>query len=360
MNYAPRANKRIASKWLLSAAVLIFSTACYDTTQVCTEAADTSVDVTERTTARFLTGKHSGGLFLDNGDTLDAFCSGTLIAPDVVLTAAHCVSFPESLGMDDSQFYFQLGHVEDEMSSVAEPVVGVVAHPGFANTLDYLAGTSVVQAAMAQDLGPIAKALEARCKVEVLADPNLLARWFEGEPTAQMLADEEEFMQCLNTVLVEVMGMDRFANMYLQNSQDIALVFLAHPISGAKPALLPKSIYSIYSGVDSYTAAGYGLYATSDALPLSAGTLHETDTHIVWQSDLELMLNNGGRSACSGDSGGGLIAMSGGELVVEGVLVRGSMMPLSGRCRGISAATKVSAYMPWIEQTLALHDMAMP
>lgn len=66
---------------------------------------------------------------LDLGDG-GGFCTGTLIATDLVLTAAHCVYDPNGEPEDPAQMTFRSGYAEGE--AVAQsPALRVVALPGY-------------------------------------------------------------------------------------------------------------------------------------------------------------------------------------------------------------------------------------
>src|SRR5215218_2947264 len=71
-----------------------------------------------------------GSLQLIFGGEWFEFCSGTLVAEDVVLTSAHCVDFftaavgdPEGLGTDDLRVSFDAAPGEDSTYYIADHIV---------------------------------------------------------------------------------------------------------------------------------------------------------------------------------------------------------------------------------------------
>ncbi|KAH8024255.1 hypothetical protein HPB51_022374 [Rhipicephalus microplus] len=142
---------------------------------------------------------------------------------------------------------------------------------------------------------------------------------------------------------------------------DIALVRLSRKISYneyAQPACLPSLTLSDTNGIN-VTVVGWGQVSEdvprTPAVPLKA-VLTVFDNHIcnTWLHNHSMrVLDNhmcagveeGGKDACHGDSGGPLLALNNRRYVVVGVVAAGDGCALP-RTPGIY--TRVTAFLPWI------------
>ena len=279
-------------------------------------------------------------------------CSATLIAPSVLLTAAHCLFDGENKPLDVQRdfTYFTLSKAalepEDEASAV---VVDYVLHPGYADTVPVVeeAGPhkrnlqAYISAAMQAECGPLLG--------EASADQSL---WSSGNVTEQMLREEEAFIACQRKFTLDLAG-PRHGSDMLDDTHDIALVFIDRTLADVQTARLPAYSYESAVAGKSFTVASYGTRFDPVQKVDVAGLQHAGELDVNKTSLFEMEVSGRERVLCPGDSGGGLFdALEDGSLEVVGVNVRTLLMPFSHRCTGPSVATRVAPYVAWIERTL--------
>jgi len=234
-------------------------------------------------------------------------CSGTLIAPDVVLTAAHCTPgdamFAEELEGFDARFYFTF-HTDltafDGENPSPPPQTTAVAH--WVNNPGYV-----------------------------------------GSP--------ENIDDTLSRESEDGLGKDG----------DIALLFLAEPVRAVTPTpiLRPDQAPALAPG-RSVQVAGYGQqHRAADAEDPAVKYHGESHLHEVGEYELQVGDRAGASSPapraglatkCYGDSGGPTYLHVNGQQYVIGVTSRG--YDDAPDCDRAGIDTRVDAYAGWIDQVM--------
>jgi len=264
---------------------------------------------------------------LDYLGTQSAFCSGTLIRPDVVLTAAHCVV--DKPGWRSTKRYYFTQEPYATPLGRGNPVAAAraIAHPF------YQSGAKA----------PLYK----RRKPLDTAEADALETLDRECPGMSPDADPRDLWSCVGTLpwyTLEILGF----NPWNTRSDDIALVKLERPITDTAPIALPSEPWC--DADTELTVVGYGINTYEKTWWRTDGERRHGSamTYIVGHYEAWAL----GRTAqlCSGDSGGPALRQVGGAFEVLGVAARARHK--DGKCDGLSAYTRVDAYMPWIQKTL--------
>ena len=227
-------------------------------------------------------------------------CTGSLISPTVVLTAAHCVE-PNLLK-------------QSIQAAGGTPPDTITYQVSFSNDLRDVEAGDMIDAASVE------------WHAEFLSDINVL---FEMGPTQW---------------------------------NDVALVYLADPVEGHPiQKLAPTDVVEAISD-EMLAVAGYGM--TNDADPMSAGSLHSGKSAMDELGTYEILAGEGdAQQACRGDSGGPIFADDSDTYQI-GIASRLNASPdLSGQAPGCDTGllyTRVDAYQAWIAERVDGLDQPDP
>ncbi len=231
-------------------------------------------------------------LMLDEEGNEAIHCTGSLLAPDVVLTASHCIQLVDdqtnqlerTLGPDDLVVVAGALHVEESEEDQYFDIEEVLFHDSFP--------------AMAEN-----------------NDPDGLGQDF-----------------------------------------DIALLLLTEPVETLPtvPILPPSRVDEVLTAGTSVIIAGYG--GQGPAEDSDAGELFIAETPFQRRGAYEFIAGQPGNpDTCPGDSGGPLYVEDEGELYVVGASARG-VTSTDKTCGDGGIYTLVPAYLDWIAERVEIED----
>lgn len=263
------------------------------------------------------------------GRTL-SICTGTLIAPDVVLTAAHCIR-PRALPPAGWQMWFTTAH-DATLFAYTQPtrLSHTLVHPDYDPDAELMVPLAWRGPTSLSERQAIAE-LEALC---------------DTEPKAALNVD---FWQCVAGLSPDLQArlglMDGAINM-----RDVGLAILAKPIDGASLAQLPTSVTGPVWPTQRMYAVGYGVFDVPKTTG-ERGIRHVGAVSLDGVGQFELQVGFSQSQVAFGDSGGPLFVA--GDLAQEivGIASR-SLVNDDGDCQGPTLYAKASAFTPWIRASL--------
>ena len=216
--------------------------------------------------------------------TGEANCTGTLVAPRVVVTAAHC------LAIEDEE--------SGQITGITDPSELLVV----AGALDVSDATSDGTYAVAQVI------------------------LHEGYPNESEPVDVPS-------------GAGRY--------DDIAILVLAKDVSGLESALIP-SVDQALAALDTASTVTISGYGATSAETDETGVLYIAEISFALRADAEIVLGGPNQAdTCPGDSGGPAYLLDGGKALLVGTTSRASENAVAN-CGDGGVYTFVPVYRDWI------------
>ncbi|MNK97712.1 Trypsin [compost metagenome] len=238
----------------------------------------------------------------------NSVCTGSIIAENFIVTAAHCANDPRHLKVvfgNDMDLYLT-SHEQDVLEMHVRAVTAVVAHPDYNEKLNEMKNTDHNDIAVMRFSG----------KLPV------------GYKPAVILADSS-YIKIGLMAKVAGFGVD-----------DIELKPVnVKKIEDAREKIDSGEIYC----EDEYEKHCFEVEATGE------GILRQAEAPIALKGISEVLLNETkGQGTCMGDSGGPAYLQDGDDYYLFGVTSRGSSL-----CDGTGIYTNVVYFTNWINKTMA-------
>jgi len=290
----------------------------------------------------------TGALVISGGGQQHLFCTGTLIAPDVVLTAAHCVEAIPEMRMNGYSTHFVL--TDDVGSGVNEDeslFIHYEAHPDYVSDFVLPAARipacNVPKDALDEKLCSDLKTCTGADDVDMHACLN--SHWW-GYVHGCTQERSKSFADCENEFYFSIGAKG------LSDGADIALVYLQSPIHSVTPSrvMQPSESELLKENVP-VTIVGYGQRSPERGAN-DAGHKVEAESLLTEIGYGEIKVGNDPSlpQQCFGDSGGPTFLNVGAkDPVVIGVTSRGYDW---GDCNQGGIETRADIFFNWLDERM--------